>query len=94
MPKIKTPWTDEQVAALNVWQNTGHVHPFTCGNNRSDPLHVAYQKAHGGDLGELVATRDGWRCPACGYAQDWAHDFMFEKPPELPPEWEPGQIAT
>jgi hypothetical protein len=27
---IKAPWTDEQVAALNRWQQAGFVHPFTC----------------------------------------------------------------
>ncbi len=24
----------------------------------------------------LIATKDGWICPVCGYEQNWAHSFM------------------
>lgn len=27
----------------------------------------------------LIATEDGWICPACDYKQNWAHDFMADK---------------
>jgi hypothetical protein len=27
----------------------------------------------------LVAHEDGFRCPCCDYAQDWAHDFMTQQ---------------
>jgi hypothetical protein len=27
---IYAPWTEEQVKALNRWQEAGYVHPFTC----------------------------------------------------------------
>jgi hypothetical protein len=27
---IQAPWTNEQVAALNRWQQSNWVHPFTC----------------------------------------------------------------
>lgn len=79
-------WTDEQVAALNAYQDRKDVHPFTCGGDRSDEAHKAVQEAHGGDLGQLVATRQGWVCNACDYRQLWAHDFMFT-PDQALTEW-------
>jgi len=75
----------EQVAGLNAWQACGWVHPFTCGSgDRSDARHSAYQAEHGGDLGQLVAGPDGWVCPACGYRQTWANDFMAKGAPPDP----------
>ena len=74
---VKTPWTEEQVKALNEYQNNGWMHPYTCGNNRSDKKHKAYQEKHGGDFGQLVATVDGWVCPVCGYKQDWFNSFSL-----------------
>jgi hypothetical protein len=73
------PWSAEQVDALNRYQTSGRFHPFTCGNNRTDDIHRAYQKEHGGDFGQLVATETGWVCPVpgCGYKQDWAHGAML-----------------
>lgn len=76
--QVFAPWTDEQVAALNAYQRKSGWHPFTCGNDRTDEAHLKYQKEHGGDWGELVATRDGWICPACDYTQSWATAFMIE----------------
>lgn len=51
-------------------------HPLTCGGNRHDDAHVAYQKEHGGDFGELVSTPKGLMCPVpgCGYKQNWTYD--------------------
>jgi hypothetical protein len=61
---IKAPWTAEQVASLNCYQQSRVMHPFTCGAE--------------GCRHDLVATAGGWTCPdsGCPYAQDWAHDFM------------------
>jgi hypothetical protein len=74
----KAPWTDEEVAALNRCQHDPERHPFTCGGNRSDEAHKAYAATHGDfDYGILVAENNGWKCPVCGYKQDWAHDGMF-----------------
>jgi hypothetical protein len=74
---VTAPWTLEEVAALNDYQQNGRFHPFTCGNDRSDDVHVAYAALHRDrDLGLLVATAGGWHCPVCGYFQNWAHDFM------------------
>lgn len=60
---INTPWTDEQVASLNAFQQHGMWHPFTCPNDSSD----------------LIATKNGWKCSKrrCTYTQQWAHDFML-----------------
>lgn len=79
---FEAPWTPETVDALNRWQTNGPFHPFTCGGDRRDDAHRAYQAQHGGDFGQLVAEPDGWRCPVCGYRQNWAHKFMVEQWPE------------
>jgi endogenous inhibitor of DNA gyrase (YacG/DUF329 family) len=67
-------WTDEQVAKLNEYQQSGRFHPFTCGQRCPD----------GKSEGVLTATVHGWVCPHCGYTQDWAHDFMFNGAPPEP----------
>lgn len=68
---IVAPWTRKQVAALNEFQQSGLMHPFTCGQRDEHPHNA----------GLLVATRAGWRCPAygCRYEQDWAHAFMADR---------------
>lgn len=81
MSLIYAPWTDEQVAALNRWQACGWMHPFTCGN-RDTPDH----KLADGWYDQLIATPSGWKCMICDYTQNWAHDFMFNHPPEHPLE--------
>lgn len=70
----KAPWTDEEVAHLQAWQKSIHVHPFTCGN-RDTPVHNQIDPED--DYGVLVPTKDGWVCRHCDYTQDWAHDFML-----------------
>lgn len=62
--RLDAPWTDEQVAALNLYQQRGEMHPFTCGICGA----------------MLYATNNGWVCddPKCGYTQTWAHDFMAQ----------------
>jgi len=69
--RIDAPWTDEQVAVLNRFQTGGYFHPFTCGR----------RDRHRHDEGVLIATRDGWECPAedCDYTQTWAHAFMADQ---------------
>lgn len=63
---IRAPWDDETVAALNAYQVAEIMHPYTCGGE------------HEGESVPLLATRDGWVCPLCDYAQDWAHAFSIE----------------
>lgn len=66
---IRPPWTPDQVATLNAFQERGGMHPFTCGNDQH-PVSVV-----------LMARRDGWHCPdpACDYRQFWAHAFMADR---------------
>ncbi len=79
MDRITAPWTAQQVSALNLYQRKGRFHPFTCGGERGDAAHRAYAASHGDrDEGLLVAHPDGWRCPVCGYRQDWAHAIMAD----------------
>lgn len=83
--KVFTPWTRQQAENLNAWQRCDWVHGFTCINDRTNEDHRLVAELLGfGDPGTLIATRLGWRCPACGYAQDWAHDFMMQGPPPRP----------
>ena len=67
MEQITAPWTPDQAAKLNQFQQIGGMHPFTCGS----PLHIYHSPT-------LIAREDGWHCPepACGYRQNWAHAFM------------------
>lgn len=53
---------DEQIEALNRYQRSDNVHPYTCGGNRTDANHLDGE-------GVLVATSDGWVCPFCDYRQ-------------------------
>jgi hypothetical protein len=71
----KAPWTPEQVAALNRFQQGRWMHPFTCGSSRRTDAD------HKDGEGLLVATEKGWICPFCDYTQDWAHEFMFQPCP-------------
>ncbi len=66
---INSPFTAEQVDALNRYQRLDHVHEFTCPD------------AHDGADRTLFATRDGWRCPHCDYQQHWAHEAMLHARP-------------
>lgn len=74
--KVFAPFTPEQVEALNAWQELGWVHPFTCNGNHHNAAHMAQ---NGPRRGMLEATANGWLCRACGYTQNWAHDFMADK---------------
>lgn len=71
--KITAPFTPEQVANLNNYQQSNVGHPFTCGNpDKTNEDHPD------GNRGALVATIKGWICPFCLYTQDWAHAGMAD----------------
>lgn len=62
---IHAPWTPDQVASLNEFQQSGQFHPFTCSCGCRQPL---------------IAREDGWHCPDGGkHTQTWAHAFMAER---------------
>lgn len=67
-PPLRAPFTDEQVAILNAYQQRDDVHPYTCEAWHGEPA----------ERRNLVATKDGWRCRHCTYRQDWAHSIHFE----------------
>lgn len=70
---IRAPWTAEQVEALNRSQQSGFVHPYTCGSGkRTEANHLDKE-------GVLVATENGWRCLYCSYTQEWAHASSLEE---------------
>lgn len=65
---VNVPWTPDQVASLNAFQQCDDWHPFTCANGCGD------QQRHR----VLIARVDGWQCPICDYRQAWAHGFMAD----------------
>lgn len=65
MAILQAPFTPDQVASLNAYQDAEVMHPFTCGGD------------HGST--KLVATPEGWICPECPYKQNWAHDWMANR---------------
>ncbi len=69
--EIRAPFTIGQVEHLLAWQQSGAVHPFTCGN-RGDGKHGTIF----GDTGALIPTVNGWICAFCDYKQNWAHAIM------------------
>lgn len=69
MTKAVAPWTPEQIENLNDYQTSGQFHPYTCAR-RGDGTHKMRRDE---ELGQLVATEDGWKCRDCSYEQDWAH---------------------
>ncbi len=73
MKLVKAPWTADQVASLNEYQESGVMHPFTCGGRTLD-----------GEEHVLRATEEGWVCDKCpgwklkAYHQDWCHWWMSD----------------
>lgn len=61
---LQAPFTSEQVASLEGYQNCRRYHPFTCGNCSAN----------------LKPTVAGWVCPTkgCNYTQDWCHEHMAD----------------
>lgn len=73
------PWTHEQVANLNAWQERGDRPPFTCGRDGCGEV--------------LAAVPEGWVCPSetCDYTQNWAHNFMADRAAPRPETGEPSE---
>lgn len=63
LAKAQAPFTDDQILSLNEYQSSGVFHEFTCGGENCREA--------------MVAQRDGWVCPTCGYnKQNWAWEWM------------------
>lgn len=68
-PPLRTepPWTEDQVASLNLFQSEGRFHPFTG------------KRKENGEETVLIATKDGWVEELGGpVVQTWAHAFMAD----------------
>jgi hypothetical protein len=63
---VKAPFTPEQVESINGYQESGYMHPFTCGRENC--------------RWTLKAAEDALHCPnpECTYTQDWVHPFMAD----------------
>lgn len=74
-----TPWTTDQLGHLRWWQDSGEVHPYTCGGGGGPCSGVS-----------LAVTPGGLVCPGCGRIQSRVHDFSlagtFRRPPPGPPK--------
>jgi hypothetical protein len=68
-PRIRAPFTAEQIEVLNRHQQSGEMHPYTCDKWHGEPA----------ERRNLVATADGWICRHCSYRQSWAHGCHFEQ---------------
>lgn len=62
---ITAPWNVLQVDILNRRQKSRNFPTYMCG----------FRDKHPHNVGILIATRNGWRCPAygCRYVQTWAY---------------------
>lgn len=67
----KTPvFNRERVNDLNVAQQKGTFHPYTCCS--TDNMGNECNRSEHED-GILLATEEGWICPCGKYTQGWAH---------------------
>jgi hypothetical protein len=64
------PWTADEVASLNEYQDSTTTTQFSCNNHG----------LHGSAKVRLLATVVGWIClePGCDYTQNWAHPSMAD----------------
>jgi hypothetical protein len=79
---IFAPFSRVQVIALNRYQRSGLVHPYTCSSKQDSTEidEIAYKKLHPNyTLRTLIATEKCWVCPGCGKTQDWAHKLSLKK---------------
>lgn len=80
----KAPFTPDQVANINAFQDRGRMHPFTCMSPEEISECLRASKIiddkiiNGTSEGILLATTEGFICPCGKYTQDWCHDFMAQ----------------
>lgn len=73
----RTPWTQEQVEALEDWQADPLLHPYVCPNRHTEAHSLSNIQGRA-----LTPTADGWVCPDCDYRQDWAIACKEDQPDE------------
>lgn len=62
--KSSAPFTEQEVKNINDFQVNSPGPKLTCENDHGDQNRV------------LIATKDGLKCPTCGYVQNWCHTFI------------------
>lgn len=67
-----TPFTQGEVDSLNAYQQSGAMHPFTCGSGK----HTDFNHLDG--EGVLMARPEGLYCPYCNYVQNWCWPWMAD----------------
>ncbi len=67
-------WTQDQIERFNrIQRGDLNGHPHTCPNRSITPHHH-----NGNNTGCLLATKDGWLCPDCGYTEGVLDDLSPE----------------
>lgn len=69
----KAPFTDNEVAAINVSQKSNYNHPFTCCS--PDDVTECHRKLRTSE-GIMIATNEGLICPCGNNKQDWVYYGM------------------
>lgn len=67
---VKAPFTQQQAARMNAYQEMGIYHPYTC-PQRGDGKHTTRN-------GVLLATTAGWICLDCPYVQETVHEYVID----------------
>ncbi len=70
---------DEQIKAVEKWQNCEFVHPLVCGNNFNHSLLVPKRRYAADYHGEFTDNPD-WIslvCTDCNYEQDYIPEYVF-----------------
>lgn len=62
-----TSTIEEQIAAINEWQQNDHVHPLTCGNNSNHANLIPIEEDS-----KIVL-----KCSDCDYKQNWVPEIVF-----------------
>jgi hypothetical protein len=71
---VFVPFTPDQVASLNAYQESELVHPYTCGSPDCPALNW------GDESLPMAADTGGLHCiePGCRYVQSWVHDWAAD----------------
>jgi hypothetical protein len=75
---VNAPFTVDQVASLNAYQESEYVHPYTCGSPDCPSQNWAVLDQ---DHLPMAADADGLHCiegMGCTYLQTWAHAWTAD----------------
>jgi len=72
---VKAPFTDEQVKAIQAWQDEWGLYTC-CSHNNCDRINQPNE-------GLLNVTNEGFVCPCGDYTQNWCSDIMVTPVPSV-----------